>query len=97
MNIEERFVKIDNEIEEGGLPLGLRNIANKRSQNEFMHVVKMLDELFPSSKDVISAAEHDQIWFRYTEEELKILTDTQIKELVMCGVFWNCSGLSVFV
>lgn len=60
-----------------------------------------LDKLFPDDKnrDMVSAAEHDQIWLRITEEQIASLTKDDVLYLTRCGVFHDdeASVLSMFV
>ncbi len=62
-------------------------IENKRSDRPDLHAWLLLDELFPNpGQDMVSAAEHDQIWLDVDGEQLETLTDDQILELLRCGV-----------
>lgn len=60
-----------------------------------------LDKLFPDEKnrDMVSSAEHDEIWLRITEEQIAMLTDVDILYLTRCGVIHDdeYDGLSMFV
>lgn len=53
--------------------------------------MNLLDKLLPGSiRDMIGAAEHDQIWFDVDIEEFcKIATPEIIKELSDCGVRYD--------
>lgn len=51
----------------------------------------LLDRRFPDEKnrDMVSAAEHDEIWLRITSEEIAQLTDAEILYLTRCGVRYD--------
>ena len=59
-----------------------------------------LDRLFPDEKNrnMISAAGHDQIWLRITEEQIATLTEVDVLYLTRCGVFHEeeFAALSMF-
>lgn len=77
----ERFEAVNGEYLEFG------RIENKRSQRPDMHAWLLLDELFPNpGRDMVSAAEHDEIYLDVKGWKLEKLTDDQILELVRCGV-----------
>jgi hypothetical protein len=92
MDVKELFEKHNDEHGE------FDKIENKRSTRPDLHVFLLLDELFPSDNgsDIVSAAEHDQIWLDVSEEQMETLTEPQILELVRCGVFID-EGPSMFV
>lgn len=94
MDIGERFDKINENSN-----LSFKDITNKRSNRPDVHVIILLNSLFPyaSERNLISRAHYDQIWFDIDEESLNKLTDDQIKELLACGVFYDTDGLSMLV
>lgn len=51
----------------------------------------LLNQLFPDHADMVSAAEHDEIWLAVTGEELEAssITQEQVNTLVQCGVHWD--------
>ena len=56
-----------------------------------------LNELVEGNCDIISAAEHDQIWLGVELEDLaKVITEKDIIFLVDCGVFISDESLSMF-
>jgi hypothetical protein len=57
-----------------------------------------LNELVDSDDDIVSAADHDQIWLGVELEDLaKVITEADIQFLVACGVFISEESLSMFV
>lgn len=75
------------------------DVVMQRSGRPDLHVMMLLDTLCPGRGDMVSAAEHDQIWFDVDIEQLEKsgITDEQIRELIACGVFLDDCGLSMFV
>ena len=60
----------------------------------------MLHELVPSKGDMVSAAEHDEIYLDVDCEKLaKVATETQLRDLHRCGVRYDASSecLAMFV
>jgi hypothetical protein len=50
----------------------------------------LLDKLVPGKRDIVTHAEHDQIWVGVSCDELKeVATEEDILYLVRCGVFLN--------
>ncbi len=90
-NIEEIFEKHNNEF------LEFDRVENKRSNRPDLHAFILLDELFPGDRDLISSAEHDEIWLDITTEDIGNLTEDQIIELVRCGVRYDEEALCMFV
>jgi hypothetical protein len=75
-------------------------VKNKLSQRPDMHAFIMLDRLFPNNVDMVSAAEHDEIWLDVEPDELsKVATEEQMIELIRCGVRYNheTDSLAMFV
>ncbi len=69
-----------------------QNVANKRSRRPDMHAFIVLDELLPGDGkgDLISAAEHDQIFLDIEPEALaRVATEEIILDLVRCGVTYS--------
>jgi hypothetical protein len=57
-----------------------------------------LNQIISGDTDIISCAEHDQIWLEVELEELaKKITEEDIYFLTACGVFINEESLSMFV
>lgn len=75
-------------------------VQNKTSQRPDLHAFTLLDKLVPGNRDLVSAAEHDEIWLSVQPEELaKVATEEQIVELIRCGVRYDqtSEGLAMFV
>ena len=71
-------------------------VQNKLSKRADIHAFLLLDKLVPGDCDMVSAAEHDEIWLDVTPEELsKVVTTAQIIELIRCGVRYD-SGVESF-
>ena len=49
----------------------------------------LLDEIFPGSRNIICAAEHDIVFLDVDEMDIEKLTDDQIIELRRCGVHYD--------
>lgn len=71
-------------------------IENKRSNRPDLHAFLLLDELFPGDRDIISAAEHDEIWLDIESSDIEKLTEEQIVELIRCGVRYSEDSLAMF-
>ena len=47
----------------------------------------MLDQIAPSKRDIVSSAEHDEIWLSVDVEKVsENATDEQLRDLHRCGV-----------
>lgn len=74
-------------------------VANRRATRPDLHAMILLDELFPSDNecDIISAAEHDEIYFDIEIMDLVTLSDEHILELTRCGIsYWPGTGSSEY-
>lgn len=92
MDIEKTFESCDDEF------LHFERIENPRSKRPDLHAFLLLDELCPGDRDMVVAAEHDEIYLVVELDELAaIATLDQIKELVRCGVRCGEDGLCMFV
>ena len=50
----------------------------------------LLNKLVPGTSDMVSAAEHDQIFLDVDVDKLeKVVTDEEIRTLVACGVHYD--------
>lgn len=83
MERKERFEKYNNEF------LRFERVENKKSNRPDLHGFLLLDELFPSNRDIISAAEHDRFWIDIEGKQIEKLTDKQIIELTRCGIKYD--------
>ena len=93
MTIYERFQQFEDEF------LKFERVEGKRSERADLHAFIILDELFPDTKDIVSGAEHDEIYLNIGLAELDAkASDDHILELVRCGVLVSeCECLSMFV
>lgn len=75
-------------------------VKNKRSERPDLHAFLVLDEIFPAAgRDIVSAASHDVIYLEVDGDDLVRLMDSEILELVRCGVMYDTENdcLSMFV
>lgn len=92
INFEELCDKYEKEY------LEFESIHVKLSQRPDIHAFILLDKLCPTSGDIISGAEHDEIFLDVDVEELnKVATEEQALELIRCGVRCGEYGLAMFV
>jgi hypothetical protein len=92
--LKATFDKYDDEY------IQFENIANKRSRRPDMHAFIVLDELLPGDgkDDIISAAEHEQIFLTIEPEALaRVATEEIIQDLVRCGVCFDEETESLFL
>jgi len=81
MNVKEIFEKNNAEF------LKFGNVQNKLSQRADLHAFMLLDALLPGDQDMVSAADHEEIWLDVGIEDLAaVATEAQIVELIRCGV-----------
>lgn len=92
-DLRERWERIGKEGEEY---LEFHRIEKKRSNRPDLHAFLMLDELFPSYRDMVSAASHDEIYLDIEESQASSLTDEQILELIRCGVRFSNGSVCMF-
>lgn len=58
-----------------------------------MHAFLLLDSLVPNIRDIVTSAEHDEIWLSVKPEDIaKVATKEQIVELIRCGVRLDDDG-----
>ena len=92
--IEKLFEKHDDEF------LKFDRIEHKLSKRPDLHAFILLDGLLSGDDDMITSAEHDEIWLDVDLDELtKIITEEQIIDLIRCGVMLDeeHEGFSMFV
>lgn len=92
-DISDRFELVNDEYSE------FESVQNKKSSRRGIHAFILLNELFPSSGDIVCAASHDVIYLDNCGKTLDTLTDDQILELTRCGVMYDSENdsLSMFV
>lgn len=72
-------------------------LPQKRSDRPDLHAFLLLDALVPGSMSMLPAAEHNIIYLSVTLDDLaEIVTEGQIAELSMCGVFIDEDSLAMF-
>lgn len=65
-------------------------IAVKLSDRPDIHGMLMLNWLDPQTGDIISAADHDQVWFAAKPEVVaRNITEDQVKDLLRCGIYFE--------
>lgn len=75
-------------------------VESKRSSRPDLHAFLILDDKFPSSeRDIVAAASHDVIYLEIDADDLDKLLDSEILDLVRCGVMYDSESgcLSMFV
>jgi len=94
MNTHDKFEAVNDDY------LEFDKVENKLSKRSDLHAFLLLDKIFGDhTRDIISAACHDEIWLAISPEEIESLNDGQILELVRCGVSYddNNESLHLFV
>lgn len=93
MTIYGRFKQFEDDY------LKFEDVTVKQSNRPDLNAFVMLNQLVPGTMDLVSGAEHDEIYLSVELEDLnKAATDEQIHDLVRCGIMvseYNC--LSMFV
>lgn len=80
--------------------LRFERVANPRSKRPDLHAFLLLDELTPDTRDMVSSAEHDEIWLDVKIEALaEVITEEQFVDLIRCGVRYDSDvdSLAMFV
>lgn len=73
-------------------------VVEKFSNRPDLHAFILLDQLIPSDNDIISCAEHDQIWLDIEIDSLNdVATEEQMIDLVRCGVRYNAGDCSLIM
>jgi len=68
--------------------LHFERIQNPPSQRADLCAFLLLDKLVPEKRDIISCAEHDQIWLDVSDDDLaEVATEDDIVYLLRCGVW----------
>ena len=92
MDILEAFKKYDDEY------MKFKDCTEKLSSRADICAFLIADRLVPGDSDMISNAEHDQIFLVVDLVRLEeIATDEDVANLVRCGVFIDEDSLSMFV
>lgn len=75
-------------------------VLNQMSSRRDVHAFQLLDILVPVKDDIVSCAEHDQIWLSVDVEELlEAASEEQLLDLHRCGVWYDddVESLSMWV
>jgi hypothetical protein len=84
MNLYETFEKFDDEY------IKFERVENKLSSRPDLHAFILLDQLCPHDSDMVSAAEHDEIYLDIDMDKLaEVVTEDQVCDLVRCGVRYD--------
>jgi hypothetical protein len=84
MNLSETFDKFDDDY------IKFELIENKLSSRPDLHAFILLNQLVPGNRDMVSAAEHDEIYLDVSIDDLaEVITEQQVQELVRCGVRYD--------
>ena len=75
--------------------LKFEDVKTKISNRPDLHAFILLDRLFPSGRDIISASCHDQFFLGISDEDIETLNEETILDLVRCGVMFD-DGLYMF-
>jgi len=90
--LEECFEKFDKESHK------FDRIEKKFSTRPDLHAFILLDKLIPSDFDIITAAEHDEIYLDGNLEVLAfVATEDDIRDLIRCGVMLNESASCLYM
>jgi hypothetical protein len=75
-------------------------IEIKLSSRPDLHAFILLNQLQPHNRDMVSAAEHDEIFLDIDIDELMtVITDDQVRDLARCGIRYDAGldCLAMFV
>ncbi len=97
MTVEELVSILNGDEDDGEEYIKFERVSNKRSSRPDLHAFLLLDELIPGDRDMVCAAEHDEIYLDVDLDELAaVITKEQAIELVRCGVRESNDGLAMF-
>lgn len=80
--------------------LEFERVKNKLSTRRDIHAFILLNQLLPDTGDILSAAEHDEVWLSIDVSDLaKVATEYQIIDLIRCGIRYDSDidSLAMFV
>lgn len=84
LNLAEVFKKFDGDY------IKFERIENKLSGRPDLHAFLLLDKLMPGTRDMVSAAEHDEIYLDMDCEKLaEVASEHDILALTRCGVRYD--------
>jgi hypothetical protein len=98
------IAEIYNKYQEGDYAfLDFELVENKRSTIPDLHGMLLFAEIFKPQHRIVSAAEHDQIWFNHGDLEedenynsIFPITEEQLLELFRCGFSFDEETESFF-
>ena len=92
IDLEATFEKFEDEY------IQFERIENKLHARPDIHAFILLDKLVPGHRDMVCAAEHDEIYLDVDTEALALVaTEDDILQLVRCGVRLDDDSLAMFV
>jgi len=94
MDLEARFEQFENDY------IKFEKMENKLHSRPDICAFLLLDRLVPGNRDIVSAAEHDEIYLDVDCELLAAAaSDEDIRTLVRCGVRYDSDveSLAMFV
>lgn len=84
--LQERMEAIHDEY------LKFEHMLNPQSKRPDLCAFILLDRLLPDTKDIVAAAEHDEIFLGVDVDDVnRVITDDQLLTLVRCGVRYDGS------
>ncbi len=76
--------------------LCFEGVENKLSNRPDIHAFILLDKIQPKGRDMVSAADHDEIYLDTDVEEFAMIaTESQVVELIRCGLRFD-EGIESF-
>lgn len=92
IDLEATFDKFEDEY------IQFERIENKLHARPDIHAFILLDKLVPGDRDMVCAAEHDEIYLDVDTDALALVaTEDDILQLVRCGVRLDDDSLAMFV
>jgi len=83
-NLHQFFEDHDDEF------LKFDRVTNKLSQRPDLHAFLLLDRLIPGTSDMVSNAEHDEIYLDIDVPSLLLVaTDSDLIDLHRCGILYR--------
>ena len=92
IDLEATFDKFEDEY------IQFERIENKLHARPDIHAFILLDKLVPGDRDMVCAAEHDEIYLDVDTDALALVaTEDDILQLVRCGVRLDDDSLAMFL
>lgn len=65
-------------------------VTDRLSNRPDLHAFLLLERLCPGAGDMVSAAEHDQIWLDVDKDKfVTTVTESDVITLSRCGILWD--------